>query len=126
MSLEEATAYADRSRLYLSNAAAMFREGHPEKSSEMLWGGMAQALKAVAASKEIKLKSHRDIRNYARALAKERIDEKLQGAFSLTEMLHSNFYEGFTDAGSMLSHSKEIRASVETLLDLLPAHEEAQ
>ena len=125
MSVEEATAYADRSRLYLSNAAVMFREGHPEKSSEMLWGGMAQALKAVAALKSRRLKTHREIRSYARALAKERDDGMLQDAYGLAELLHSNFYEGFTDAGSMLSHSKEIRASVEKLLDLLPSGEDA-
>ncbi len=126
MSVEEATAYADRSRLYLSNAAVMFREGHPEKSSEMLWGGMAQALKAVAALKNRRLRNHREIRSYAKALAKERDDGMLQNAYNLAELLHSNFYEGFTDAATMRDHSKAIRASVETLLDLLPAHEEAQ
>ena len=126
MTVEEATAYADRSLLYLANAAAMLREGHPEKSSEMLWGGMAQALKAVAALKNRKLRTHREIRSYARALAKERHDDRLQFAYAVAEMLHSNFYEGFTDAGTMRDHSKSIRGSVEELLELLPAREDAQ
>ena len=124
MSVEEARAYAERSHLYLSNAAAMFREGHPEKSSEFLWGGMAQALKAVAALKDRNLSTHRQIRDYARALAKERGDQPLQSAYHVAELLHSNFYENFSDGGSMLNHSKAIRAAVETLLDLVPARED--
>ncbi|MCH8206063.1 MAG: hypothetical protein IH956_03565 [Chloroflexi bacterium] len=120
MSIDEARAYAERSHLYLANAASTIRQQRPEKSSEFLWGAMAEALKAVAAIKDIKLRSHDAIRRYARDLAKEREDEQLSTSFKIAQTLHSNFYEGFSDLGEVMDDSARIREAVERLLRLIP------
>ena len=123
MSIEEATGYADRSRLYLANAASMLRQQRPEKSSEFPWGAMAEALKAIAALNDIKLRTHAEIRLYARDLAKQLQSEPLLDAYSIAETLHSNFYEGMFDTGQVTGHSTTIRESVSSLIALVPRNQ---
>ena len=123
MSVEQARGYADRSHLYLANAAATLRQRRPEKASEFLWGAMAQALKAVAAVKEIQLRSHRQIRQFARDTAKELQNEELLRTYAIAETLHSNFYEGVFDIPEVTGHATIIRVAVEELLGLVPAPE---
>ena len=126
MSVEKAITYSERSRLYVDNAADMLRRQRPEKSSEFLWGAMAEALKAVAAVKDIRLRTHAEIRRYARDLAKQLSDERLLNAYSVAETLHSNFYEGMFDMGQVMYHSGAIRETVDTLLNLVPKAETDQ
>jgi hypothetical protein len=123
VSIEQARVYADRSRLYLANAAATLRERRPEKASEFLWGAMAQALKATAALKEIQLRSHREIRRFGRDTAKELKSEQLLNAYTVAETLHSNFYESMFDIPEVTGHATIIRVAVEELLGLVPAAE---
>ena len=124
MSIAEARSYQERTRLYLANAAGMLRQRRPEKSGEFLWGAMAEALKAVAALKETRLRTHAEIRRYARDLSKERGDDQLSTSFNIAEMLHSNFYEGFSDLAAVTSHSDRIAEAVERLLSLIPETDE--
>ena len=126
MSIERARAYSERSHHYLANAAAMLRQQHPEKSSEFLWGAMAEALKAVAALKDIRLRTHAEISRYARDVAKQLSDERLLDAYSIAETLHSNFYEGMFEAGQVMRHSVAVREAVSTLLGLLPRNQVSQ
>ena len=120
MSIEQARAYSDRSRLYLANAGTTFREQRPEKTGEFLWGAMAEALKAVAAVKDIALRNHNQIRRYARDAASELRDERLLDAFRDAQTLHSNFYEGMFDMGELARLSATIRDAVDALLELVP------
>ena len=71
--------YKTQSVHYLENALKFIKAGNPEKAGEFLWGSMAQALKAVAASKGIELNTHQEIRRYARELAKRCKDESIYG-----------------------------------------------
>jgi hypothetical protein len=63
--------YKTQSIHYLENAFKSIKAGNPEKAGEFLWGSMAQALKAVAASRERELNTHEEIRRYARSWLKE-------------------------------------------------------
>ena len=121
MTVEQATEYSERSRLYLANAAKMLQEQRPEKASEFLWGAMAGALKAVAALKDIRLRNHAEIRRYARDVSKQLSDERLLEVYAIAETLHSNFYEGMFDQGQVRHHSRSIRYAVDNLLNNVPA-----
>ena len=125
MTTERAASYADRSRLYLANAAEMLRDNRPEKSSEFLWGAMAEALKALAAAKGIKLRTHSEIKRYARGAAKQVGDERLLDVFSIAETLHSNFYEGMYDMAQVTRHASGIREAVGRLLSFVPSDEDS-
>jgi len=85
--------YKAQSVHYFENALSSIEAGDAEKAGEFVWGSMAEALKAVAAKKGIKLGRHQDIEDYAKNLAKELGDEEITKAHGLASALHSNFYE---------------------------------
>lgn len=122
MSTAQAIAYRDRSQLYLDNAAEMLRRQRPEKTGEFLWGALVEALKAVAALKDIKLRTHAEIRRYARQVAKELDSEAILDSYALGETLHSNFYEGMFDPGEVSRQAARTRAVViDMLLQVVPS-----
>jgi hypothetical protein len=116
---ESVDKYKAQSIHYLENAFSFIEAGDAEKASEFLWGSMAEALKAVAASKEIRIRSHRELRNYAMDLAKQLQDESIRNTFDRARSLHSNFYE----TGLMLEDvdicAQDVRATVAKLLGLI-------
>ena len=90
-----------------------------EKASEFLWGSIAEAIKAVAASKEIQLRSHRDLRNYAMELAKILQDESIRNTFLHAQSLHSNFYETGLLMEDVAICADDIRATLTKLFRLI-------
>ena len=85
--------YKAQSVHYFENALHFIEAGDSEKASEFLWGSMAQALKAEAASRDIQLRSHKDIRDYAMELAKIPQGYSICLDLNNAQYLHSNFYE---------------------------------
>ena len=112
--------FAGRSRHYFENALSFLRDGEVEKSSELLWGSMAEAVKAVAMVKERAIRSHGELRRYAAELAKELNDEMLYDAFMHANSLHSNFYESHLTAQEVEILAGRVRGAVRKLLDLIP------
>lgn len=116
---ESARRYQAQSTHYLENAARFVDAGDLEKASEFLWGGMAEALKAVAASRGIKIRRHSGIRRYAADLAKALGDRGIWDAFGCAQSLHSNFYE----TGLLLEDvdlcAQNVRAAVKRLFALI-------
>ena len=108
---------------YLKNASKFIDADDTEKSSEFLWGSMAQALKAVAASKGIHLRSHREVRDYAQALAKELNDKSIYDSFLHASYLHSNFYEAELELKDVRIIAEMIKTAVGKLLELISSLE---
>lgn len=111
--------YALQSHLYLENALLFFERGDTEKASEFFWGSLAQALKTVAVTRSIELRTHRHIREYARSLAKELEDEDFFTVFRDAEGLHSNFYESDLQADDVYIVGRRVGAMVNRLLGLI-------
>ena len=112
--------YAFRSGHYMHNAFLTLDEGELEKASEFLWGSMAEAVKAVAASREIQLGTHGVIWNFARQLCQDLGDQGLFDAFRDANRLHSNFYESGLTREMVLDSEERIRQGVAKLLGMLP------
>jgi hypothetical protein len=112
--------YVDNARHYMENATALLGLGEVRKSSELLWGSMAAAVKAVAAAKGTLLWSHRDVRNYARDLARELGDENLLTTFRQAEGLHRNFYESGLEGEDVEELVSKVAPAVTLLLALIP------
>lgn len=104
---------------YLKNAYKFMDAGDAEKASEFLWGSMAQAVKAVAATKGVTLKEHRLLRNYAESLSKELEDKSIYDYFLHAESLHSNFYESQLELRDVIRIADEVRMTVDKLLSLI-------
>jgi len=115
--------YKAQSIHYLENAFSFIEVSDAEKASEFLWGSMAEALKAVAASKEIWLKSHKDLRNYAMELARNLPDESIRHTFLHAQSLHSNFYETGLLMEDVVACAEEVRRTVGKLFALIDGRE---
>ena len=112
--------YKTQSIHYFENALKFIEVGDTEKASEFLWGSMAQALKATAASKDIQLRSHKDIRDYALELARVLPDESIRHTFNNAQSLHSNFYESGLMLEDVIIAAEDVKETVTKLLSFIP------
>ena len=117
--METSEKYKAQSTHYLENAFISMKAGDAEKAGEFLWGSMAQALKAVAASKGRELTKHWEIGDYARELTKELGDKSIYDAFGHASYLHGNFYEAGLTIEEVYIYAEDIRATVAKLLGLI-------
>jgi hypothetical protein len=78
---------------YLSNAEHAIAAGEYRKASELLWGAVTQQLKALAASRNILITSHRQFFDFLRQYAAETGDRRLYEDFVTLNALHTNFYD---------------------------------
>ncbi len=111
--------YKSQSIHYFENALNYIQVGDAEKASEFVWGSMAEALKAVAAKKGIRLWNHDDIGDYAKKLAKELGNEEITKAHGLASSLHSNFYEAGLRIEDVRLRLDQIKGTIKKLLELV-------
>ena len=104
---------------YLENAFKFIDAGDSEKASEFLWGSMAEAIKAVAASKGITFRGHRQLWDYTEGLARELKDNSIFDSFHHANSLHSNFYESELELKDVIRVAEEVRMTVGKLLSLI-------
>lgn len=84
--------YIIHSRQYLENGLVTLRDAEAGKAGELLWGSVAEALQALAAYKNVPVKTHRDLKNFAIQLGRDLKDPTIQTDFAVVESLHQNFY----------------------------------
>ena len=120
---ERINKYKTQSSHYFENALHFMEAGDAEKASEFLWGSLSQALKAVAASRDIRLRSHKNIRDYATELARTLKDDSIRHAFNSAQSLHSNFYESGLLLEDVVNGAEDVKAAVFKLLSLIPEEE---
>jgi hypothetical protein len=87
-----ATLYQMRDQ-YRANAEHAIELGEFRKASELLWGAITQQLKALAATRNVLITSHREFFDFLRQLASETRDEALYKDFVALNALHKNFYD---------------------------------
>ncbi len=112
--------YKTQSDHYFGNALSSIQAGEAEKAGEFLWGSMAQALKAVAASEGRELNTHGEIRRYATELAKKHNDMSIWDVYGIANSLHGNFYEAGLSLEEVQTHADRIRTIVVKLFSLIP------
>jgi hypothetical protein len=117
---EKIKKYKKQSIHYFENAKKFINKYDAEKASEFLWGSIAQALKAVAASRNISLRSHDQIKNYALALARDLNDDSIRHTFNYAQSLHSNFYESGLLLEDVVRAAEDVKKTVKQLLALVP------
>lgn len=78
---------------YWSNAEHAIKAKEYRKASELLWGAVAQQLKALAGTHGILIKSHGQFFNFLRQLSSELHDKSLYLEFVDLNALHQNFYD---------------------------------
>lgn len=116
----DARRYKRQSVRYLENAYRSLRDQEPEKAGEFLWGSMAQAVKAAAATRNIRLRSHNQLREYANSLSKAVDDWNISTHFQVASSLHANFYETELSVKDVLLYAEQLKPTITKLLSLAP------
>ena len=117
---ERTERYKAQSIHYIENAFLSMEDGNVEKAGEFLWGSMAEALKAVAASEDKELNTHGEIRKYAAELAKKHDDVSIWDVYGIANSLHGNFYEAGLSLEEVQTHAERIRTTVVKLFSFIP------
>ena len=89
---------------YLANARQAFALQEWSKVTELLWGAVAQGIKALAAARAIHLRRHADLRDFTARMGKEVGDSSFSRAFSDAERMHANFYDHFLSPADVVGH----------------------
>ena len=111
--------YKNQSISYFENALVAMEAGEAEKTGELLWGSMIQALKAMAASEGKKITKYGREEAYARELAKRLGDESIFDVFGSAKYLHGRYYEAGLSMEEVYAYAERIRAVVGKLLSLV-------
>lgn len=101
---------------YSHNAEKYLKEKDFHKASEMMWGAMSCALKAVAAKKKLSIKSHKELGTFAIKLSKESKEREIFNSYSKASMLHKHFYESDLDEYLVRGISKNIAKTIGKLM----------
>ncbi len=118
---EKVRNYIIASLHYLENALLMIQQSEAGKASELLWGSVAEALQALAASRGKELGSHHSMHWFIGVLSKELNDPSIVEAFYVAENLHhKGFHEVELDIKDVEQVVETIRKLVAKLLSLIP------
>jgi len=106
---------------YMENGQLMLNKQEAGKASELLWGGVAQALEALAESRNIRLSNHRSLRWFVAELSRNTGDRSINNIFYQAEALHSNFHSVDMSVENVVANVDAIRALVSKVLSMIPA-----
>ena len=112
--------YRSQATYYLDNAQEFLARQEFTKASEFLWGAVAQAVKAVAASEGVHLAHHCQVWDYAEEISREQDDPGIFDDFRQANTMHVNFYEAGLPPREVIGSMERLRVMVGKLLDLLP------
>jgi uncharacterized protein (UPF0332 family) len=92
------TQYRSAATQLLQQARQELARGDVRQASEKGWGAAAQAVKAVAESRDWKHNTHAGLFNIVTRLAEETRNNDLNSLFVTASGLHTNFYENWLTA----------------------------
>jgi HEPN domain-containing protein len=110
-----AETYRRLSEKFLKEAEELLREGDLVQASEKAWGASAQKVKAAAAERGIRIRSHRELHRFVENLADEMEDEELKQLWLTASSLHQNFYENWLSRGMVESGVRGVKRFIEKL-----------
>ena len=105
---------------YMENGQLMLKKQEAGKASELLWGGVSQALEALAESRNRRLANHRSLRYFVGELSRETGDRSINDVFYQAENLHSNFHSVDMSVENVGANVDAIRGLVWKLLSMIP------
>ena len=91
--MSELSSYVKMRDEFFANAELFAGKREYRKASELLWGAVTQAIKALASKRGIAIATHSQFFDFMQTLAKETKDEPLYKTFLFLNDLHKNFYD---------------------------------
>ena len=114
-----ALSYADRSRVYLTQAREELERGDLCQASEKAWGAAAEMVKAVAERRGWDHRGHRLLDEAVAQLASRSGSDELAIEYGNAGRLHTNFYEGTLPAYLVTLYTGQVERFVERLEAML-------
>lgn len=111
--------YVSLAKKYLSQAKELLGSKEYTKCGEMFWEAAAGMVKAVAASRGVELKTHRQVWGYVAEVARETGDKEITKLFHVADVLHTNFYEDALPAEVVASDADFVEALIHKLEKIL-------
>ena len=105
---------------YMQNGQLMLNKQEAGKASELLWGGVSQALEALAESRNMRLANHKSLRYFVSELSRETGDRSINNAFYQAQGLHSNFHSVDMSVENVAANVDAIRELVSKVLSMIP------
>lgn len=105
---------------YWANALECAQKGELRKASELAWGAIAQALKALAASRWLHLGAHRQLPDFARDLSQATGNPYFRNEFRDLNALHVNFYDAILDELDFPEYLARAEQFIRRVAELMP------
>jgi len=115
--------YLELNDKYLREAEALLEKGDYVQASEKFWGATAEIVKAVAAERDVEIRSHGELHGFVTSLGRELHDPGLLRLFASASALHQNFYENWLPPEMVENYGEAVRQLVEKLNKLLDHHD---
>ena len=90
---EVTSRYLEMRDQYLSNAQECIGKKELRKASELLWGAVTQAIKALASTFAISITTHNQFFEYTKGISRKTGDKEYSTLFVELNALHKNFYD---------------------------------
>ena len=103
---------------YLKEGDVLLQKGDYVQASEKFWRAAAEAVKAIAASKGVDIRSHGELCRFVTWLGKETDDIEILRYFGLALALHQNFYENWLTPEMVADYADAVKSLVEKLKTL--------
>lgn len=100
---------------FLRDAEELFRKGDHLQASEKLWGAAAEIVKAYAAKKGLKARTHGDLWDIVIDLDSRHRSIGLHKDFLTAGYLHSNFYEDELRPESVREAGEVVKVFIEKM-----------
>jgi len=106
-------------RKYLTEGEALLAKGDSTQASEKFWGAAAEIVKAVAANRDLELRTHVDLWEFVTKLRDELNEPEITRLFGLAGMLHQNFYEASMTLEAVKDHAEAVKGFISKLENLM-------
>jgi len=115
----QAEIHVSLSQKYLHEGEELLAREEWVQASEKGWGAASQMVKAVAARRGKRLRSHGELNEYLDELCEETKDPELDKLWGLATSLHQNFYESWLPPRSVIRRIGEVKKLVNKLDKIL-------
>ncbi|HID91255.1 TPA: hypothetical protein EYP44_04775 [Candidatus Bathyarchaeota archaeon] len=104
---------------YLRECGEFLAKGDYAQASEKAWGAASQMVKAVAARRGVKIRSHGELHGFVERLREETGEEQVSTLWLSAASLHQNFYENWLPEGTVKDGVENVKKLVERLRKML-------
>jgi len=111
--------HVNLSERYFYEAGELLKKEDYVQASEKLWGAASQMVKAVAAKRNVELRSHSELNRFVADVRMEVNEPEIRRVWQIASSLHQNFYEAWLPGETVKESVEDIKKFREMLERIL-------